>query len=65
MPIDEYIIVRVEQQAEDEKQPIMDRGMPCFEWTPGAEGEDEKNAGDERELTIANEYAVKEDEQDQ
>ena len=56
LPIDDHIIARVEQLAEDEKQPIMNRGMPFFEWAPGAEVEDGTNVGEERRLTIANEY---------
>ena len=32
LPIDEYVISRVEKLAEDEKQPIMHNGVPCFEW---------------------------------
>ena len=30
LPIDEHIIARVEQLAEAEEQPIMNRSMPCF-----------------------------------
>ena len=55
LPIDENVIARVEQLAEAEKQPIMNRGMPCFEWTPGVEIEDEPDEEDEQQLTIANE----------
>ena len=54
LPIDENIIARVEQLAEAEKQPIMNRGMPCFEWTPGVEIEDEPDEEDEQQLTISN-----------
>ena len=32
----------------------MDKGMPCFEWTPGTEIGDEPIMEDERRLTIAN-----------
>ena len=30
LPIDEHVITRVEQMAEKEEQPIMDKNMPCF-----------------------------------
>ena len=43
-PIYEHTIERVEQLEEDEKQNITNQGMPCFEWTPGAQIEDETNA---------------------
>ena len=65
LPIDEHIVESVEQLAEDEKQPSMNRGMSCFDWTPGAQIEDKANAEDERGLTIANEYPEIEEEQEQ
>ena len=52
--IDEHVIARVEQLAKAEDQPIMNRGMPCFEWASGAEIEDDPDTDDERRLTIAN-----------
>ena len=53
LPIDEHVIARVEKMAEKEKQPIMHRGMPCFEWTPGIKiGEDQYEVEEQR-LTIA------------
>ena len=55
LPIDEHIIERVESLAEKEKQPIMHRGKPCFEWAPGVEIEDIYDEGDVPSLTIANE----------
>ena len=36
-PIDEHVIQRVEAIAKEEKQPVMHRGNPCFEWAPGIE----------------------------
>ena len=33
LPIDEYVIERVETLAEGEKQPLMHNGLPNFEWT--------------------------------
>ena len=53
LPIDEHVIQRVEQLDENEKQPVMHRGMPCFEWAPGIEIEDIDDE-EERALTIAN-----------
>ena len=35
LPIDNYVIARVEELAEDEKQPLIRNGMPIFEWAPG------------------------------
>ena len=64
LPIDEHIIARVEQLAEDEEQPIMNQGMSCFEWTPGTEIRDKPNIEDERRLIITNGYPEIE-EQDQ
>ena len=40
--------------AEQEQQPMMNRGMPYFEWTSGVEIEDLYETEEERELTIAN-----------
>ena len=54
LTIDEHVIGRVESMVEQEKQPIMNRGMPCFEWTPGVVIEDMYETEEERELTIAN-----------
>ena len=41
LPIDEHVIERVEALAEAEKQKVMHRGMPSFEWAPGVPIEDE------------------------
>ena len=35
LPIDEYVIERVESLAEEQEQPLMRDGVPNFEWTPG------------------------------
>ena len=35
LPIDEHMIERVESMAKKEDQPIMNRGLPCFEWAHG------------------------------
>ena len=43
-----------EELAEEEKQPIIDRRMPCFEWAQGVEIED-INEDDEKVLAIVNE----------
>ena len=64
LPINEHIIARVEQLAEAEEQPIINRGIPCFEWTPGAEIEDEPDVENGQRLTIVNGY-TKVGEQDQ
>ena len=54
LPLDEHMIERVEAMAEQEEQPIMHRGLPCFEWAPGVEMQDILEIEDERALTIAN-----------
>ena len=53
LPIDEYVIARVEDLAAEEEQPIMYNSMPSFEWTPGVTVPGE--LGDETEgiLTIS------------
>ena len=40
--------------VEQEKHPIINHGMPCFEWTPGVVIEDMYETEEERELTVAN-----------
>ena len=40
LPIDEYVIERVEALAEEQGQPLMKDGVPDFEWTPGQAIED-------------------------
>ena len=45
---------RVESMAEQENQPMMNRGMPYFEWNHGIEIEDFSEIEDERELIIVN-----------
>ena len=37
LPIDEYVIERVEALAKEEDQPITNRGISCFEWAPDVE----------------------------
>ena len=37
LPIGNYVIERVEELAEIEKQPLMHNGIPSFEWAPGME----------------------------
>ena len=39
--MDEYVIERVESLVEQEKQPIVHKVMPKFEWTPGIDIIDE------------------------
>ena len=58
LPIDDYVIFRVEKFAEDEKQPSMHDGMPNFEWSPGNRVEDDKFNNDEDLLVLEdyNEY---------
>ena len=41
IPVDEYVIERVETLAEEEKQPLMKGGLPIFEWGPGEPIDDE------------------------
>ena len=40
LPIDEYVIERVESLAEEQGQPLMRDGVPNFEWAPGHVVED-------------------------
>ena len=53
LPIDEHVIERVEALAESEKQMVMHRGMPSFEWAPGVPIEEEFEDDREGILTIA------------
>ena len=53
LPIDENVIARVEQMAEKEEQPIMNKGMPCFEWAPGMQIGEDPVEMEEQRLTIA------------
>ena len=55
LPIDEYVIERVEALAEEQNQPLMHRGKPCFVWSPGVEIEDIYEEEGEQVLTIENE----------
>ena len=57
LPLDEHVIKRVESMAEQEEHPIMNRGIPCFEWAPGVEIINILEIEDERKLIIANEDA--------
>ena len=54
LPIDKHVIQRVEALAEEEKQPLMHRRNPCFEWAPGVEIEDIFEEENEPTLAIAN-----------
>ena len=53
LPTDEHVIARVEQITEKEEQPVMNQGMPDFEWTPGVQIGDDQNTIEEQRLTIA------------
>ena len=55
LPIDEYVIERVESLAKGQEQPIMHNGMPSFEWAPGVEVTDVWDDEQEEVLTIARE----------
>ena len=57
LPLDEHVVERVELMTEQEEQPIMHRGLPCFEWALGVEMQDILEIEDERALTIANDGA--------
>ena len=48
LPIDESVVERVESLAEEQGQPIMQDGVPNFEWTPGQPVEDiwDENLGE-------------------
>ena len=52
LPVDEYVIERVESLADQEKQPIMHKGMPSFEWAPGIDIIDELEEADNDLLQI-------------
>ena len=52
--IDNHVIQRVEALAEEEKQHLIHRGNPCFEWAPGVEIEDIFEEENESTLAIAN-----------
>ena len=52
LPIDKYVIDRVESLEEDEEQHIMHKGTPSFEWTPGEDIQDELDAELEHILHI-------------
>ena len=54
LPIDDYVINRVEELAEAEDQPVMHNGLPNFEWSPGEPIEDIEENVQEGILTIAN-----------
>ena len=58
LPIDEYVIDRVEFLAEQEKQPMMKNGMPSFEWRPGLEVVDEYDEDREETLAVVNSVNV-------
>ena len=54
LPIDEYVINRVEYLEEQEKQPLMKNGMPSFEWIPDLEVVDEYDKDREEILAVVN-----------
>ena len=54
LPIDEHVIERVEALAVAEKQPIMHRGMPSFEWAPGIPIEDDDEIDPELQTPVNN-----------
>ena len=54
LPIDEHVIERVEAMAEEQEQPLMNRGKPCFEWSPGVEIRDMYEEEEEQVLIIEN-----------
>ena len=45
----------MEEIAEEQNQPLMHRGKPCFEWSPGMEIEDVQDQEQERVLAIESE----------
>ena len=55
LPVDEYVIERVESLAEQEKQPLMHKGMPTFEWSSGVEVTDELEEEEDQVLQIQDE----------
>ena len=54
LPIDDYMITRIEELAKMEKQPIMHNGLPNFELAPGESITDVLENEEEGTLTIAN-----------
>ena len=54
LPIDDYVVSRVEELAEAEKQPIIHDGEPNFEWAPGRPIEEILEDEEAGTLTIAN-----------
>ena len=54
LPIDDYVITRLEELAKAEKQPIMHYGLPNFEWNPEESITDVLKNEEEGTLTIAN-----------
>jgi hypothetical protein len=61
LPIDEYVIARVEELAKDQNQPLMHGGVPNFEWTPGDSISDVMEDEHEVTLAIANQHEIEED----
>ena len=55
LPVDDYVIERVENLAEEQEQPIMHNGMPSFEWAPGVDISDIWDDEREEVLTISQE----------
>ena len=58
LPVDDYVIARVEELAEGEKQPLIRNGMPIFEWGPGEPVEDVTHDEEEEVLAIAPQVEV-------
>ena len=54
LPIDEYVLARVEELAEAQNQPLMHNGVPNFEWNPGDPVVDVIEDEHEETLAIAN-----------
>ena len=53
--IDQHVIDMAEALAKEQKQHLMNREKPCFEWSPGLRIEDIYEEEDEQILTISNE----------
>ena len=63
LPIDDHVIERVEALAEEQNQPLMHRGKPCFEWSPGVDIRDIYDEEEEQVLTIESDANTNEIEQ--
>ena len=54
LPVDEYVIERVESLAKNEDQPIMHNGYPHFEWAPNLPISDDLNEDFDSDYPIVN-----------